>query len=104
MTDIFGVRQGPGRTVQDVISLSFRQARCPAGMLGRVSASYYTLTYSCMAFGAVLAGMLGSLCGIRPALWIISGILASASIILFFSPIRHVHDLPERSQSYTTNL
>lgn len=91
-----------GIAAGNVISLAFRQARCPSRMLGRVSASYYTLTYSCMAFGAVLAGMLGTFIGVRPALWIIGVILASASIILFFSPIRHVHDLPAPSDDYVT--
>ena len=79
----------------NVISLSFRQARVPARMLGRISASYYTMTYSSMALGTVLGGALGTLIGVRPALWVTCGIVASASVILFFSPIRHVADLPE---------
>jgi predicted MFS family arabinose efflux permease len=79
----------------NVISLSFRQARVPAQMLGRISASYYTMTYSSMALGTVFGGTLGTLIGVRPALWITCGIVASASVILFFSPIRHLTDLPE---------
>jgi MFS family permease len=79
----------------NIISLSFRQARCPAGIIGRVSATYYTMTYSAMALGGVLAGALGTSLGVRPALWITCGILASSSLILFFSPIRHLRELPE---------
>jgi predicted MFS family arabinose efflux permease len=79
----------------NVISLSFRQARCPAQMLGRISATYYTMTYSSLALGTVLGGALGTLIGIRPALWVTCGIVASASVILFFSPIRRLTDLPE---------
>jgi predicted MFS family arabinose efflux permease len=79
----------------NIISLSFRQTRCPPQMLGRVSASYYTMTYSCMALGGVLGGALGTAIGVRPALWITCGIIASASVILFFSPIRRLQDLPE---------
>ena len=79
----------------NVISLSFRQARCPAQMLGRISASYYTMTYSSMALGTVFGGALGALIGVRAALWVTCGIVASASFILFFSPIRHLADLPE---------
>lgn len=70
-------------------------------MRGRISASYYTLTYSCMALGALFGGMLGTLAGVREALWIMAGILTFASTILFFSPIRRLHDLPEPSGSYT---
>jgi predicted MFS family arabinose efflux permease len=79
----------------NVISLAFRQARCPAQMLGRISATYYTMTYSSLALGSVLGGTLGTLIGIRPALWVTCGIVASASLILFFSPIRRLTDLPE---------
>jgi predicted MFS family arabinose efflux permease len=79
----------------NTISLSFRQARCPSHMLGRVSATYYTMTYSCMALGGAFGGALGTLLGVRAALWITCGIVASASVILFFSPIRHLRELPE---------
>jgi MFS family permease len=79
----------------NIISLSFRQARCPAQIIGRVSATYYTLTYSAMAIGGVFAGALGTCIGIRPALWVTCAIIASSSLILFFSPIRHLRELPE---------
>ena len=79
----------------NVISLSFRQARCPARMLGRISASYYTMTYSSLALGTVFGGALGTAIGVRPALWVTCAITASASLILFFSPIRHLTNLPE---------
>jgi MFS family permease len=81
----------------NIISLSFRQARCPAQMLGRVSATYYTMTYSSMALGGVFAGALGTFIGVRPALWVTCGIVAFASVILFFSPIRRLRELPERA-------
>jgi predicted MFS family arabinose efflux permease len=79
----------------NVISLSFRQARCPAQMLGRISASYYTMTYSSLALGTVFGGALGTLLGVRPALWATCGVVAFSSAILFFSPIRHLTNLPE---------
>jgi hypothetical protein len=79
----------------NVISLSFRQARCPARMLGRISASYYTMTYSFLALGTVFAGTLGTLIGVRPALWVTCGVVAGSSLILYFSPIRHLRDLPD---------
>jgi predicted MFS family arabinose efflux permease len=79
----------------NIISASFRQARVPAQMLGRVSATYYTMTYSSMALGGAFGGALGTFIGVRPALWVTTGIIASSSIILFLSPIRHLRDLPE---------
>lgn len=79
----------------NIISLSFRQVRYPTQMLGRVSATYYTMTCSSMALGTVFGGALGTFLDIRPALWITCGIVASSSVILFFSPIRHLRELPE---------
>jgi predicted MFS family arabinose efflux permease len=79
----------------NVISMSFRQARCPAQMLGRISASYYTMTYSSLALGTVFGGVLGTFIGVRPVLWVTCGIVAGSSIILFFSPIRNLRELPE---------
>lgn len=80
----------------NIISASFRQARCPAQMLGRISATYYTMTYSSLALGTIFGGALGTFIGVRPALWVTCGVVASAIIILFFSPIRHLRELPER--------
>lgn len=79
----------------NIISASFRQARCPAQMIGRISATYYTMTYSSLALGTIFGGTLGTFIGVRSALWVTCGIVASASIILFVSPIRHLRELPE---------
>ena len=79
----------------NIISASFRQARCPVEMRGRISATYYTMTYSCMAIGGVFGGALGTFLGVRAALWVTCGIVASASAILFLSPIRKLRELPE---------
>jgi predicted MFS family arabinose efflux permease len=86
-----------GTVSGNIISLSFRQARCPARIIGRVSATYYTMIYSAAALGGVMAGALGTYLGVRPALWITCGIVASSSLILFFSPIRHRRELPQQA-------
>ena len=64
-------------------------------MRGRISATYYTMTYSGMAIGGVFGGALGTFLGVRAALWVTCGIVAAASAILFFSPIRKLRELPE---------
>jgi predicted MFS family arabinose efflux permease len=81
----------------NIMSLSIRQARCPAQMRGRISASYYTMTYSGMALGAPFGGALGTLLGVRAGLWVTCGVVAAASVILFFSPIRQLRELPEQA-------
>ena len=89
---------GAGTVAGNVVSLTFRQSRCPARMRGRVSASHTTMTYSSLAVGAALAGGLASLVGVRPALWVMATVLALASLVLFFSPIRRLRDLPEPAE------
>lgn len=83
-----------GIVAGSVVSLTFRQARCPSSMLGRISATYTTLTYSSVAIGAAIAGTLGTLIGVRQALLIMGVVLALSNIIVICSPIRHLRELP----------
>jgi predicted MFS family arabinose efflux permease len=80
----------------NVINASFRQAYCPTGMLGRIAATNFTLTYSCVPAGAILGGWLGAQFGNRAALWILAAIMAVSGVPLLLSPLRSNHDLPKR--------
>ncbi|WP_326694927.1 MFS transporter [Streptomyces sp. NBC_01766] len=84
----FGVVAG------NVLSSTFRQQYCPAGMLGRISASASFLNYGTIPLGAVLGGALGEALGTRTALWITIAGIPAAAMLLWFSPIRRHRDLP----------
>jgi predicted MFS family arabinose efflux permease len=83
-----------GVVASNVISRSFRQLCCPAPLLGRLTATTSTLAYGAMPLGALLAGILGSQLGARPALWAMTGALLASAGILLIGPTRRHRDLP----------
>ncbi|MYW05916.1 MFS transporter [Streptomyces sp. SID3343] len=83
-----------GVVAANVIRSGFQQRYCPPQLLGRVSASMQFVNYGTIPIGAVLAGALGSTIGVRPTMWVMAATIASAGLILYFSPVRHVRDLP----------
>ncbi|WP_432002939.1 hypothetical protein [Streptomyces sioyaensis] len=54
------------------------------------------LNYGTLPLGALLGGALGSALGVRPAMWIMTAGVPLAALILVFSPIGRVRDLPIR--------
>jgi predicted MFS family arabinose efflux permease len=88
---------GGGIVAFNVINASFRQAYCPPGMLGRIAATNFTLTYSCVPAGAILGGWLGAQFGNRSALWILAAIMTVSGVPLLLSPLRLNRDLPKRA-------
>ncbi|WP_285707019.1 hypothetical protein [Microtetraspora sp. NBRC 16547] len=45
-----------------------------------------------------LGGIAGALLGLRPTMWIMTGLLAPCSLILALSPMRSRRDLPVASE------
>ncbi len=83
-----------GVVVYNVAQVSFRQALCPARLLGRMNATMRFLVWGTMPFGALLGGALGTWIGLRPTLWVsqIGEILAASWVLA--SPLRGLRDLP----------
>ncbi|MFE0652919.1 MFS transporter [Streptomyces sp. NPDC059534] len=50
-------------------SVSLRQRRTPAPLLGRVTATFRFVVWGCMPLGALAGGLLGRYAGVRTALW-----------------------------------
>jgi Transmembrane secretion effector len=84
------LHRGAGNVVYD----GFVQRYTPPEMVGRIGASVSTVAYCCMPVGAVLAGGLGSLAGVRVALWVMAAGLVATGGLLLWSPYRHLRDLP----------
>ena len=78
-----------------IAQVSYRQAVCPRMLLGRMNAAMRWIMWGTIPFGGLLAGVLGSTIGVRPTLWISAGIAWAAGLLLFFSPLRAMRDLPE---------
>ncbi|MGW2986505.1 MFS transporter [Streptomyces goshikiensis] len=85
-----------GATVSNVIFGSFRQKYTPPELLSRVVATSMFVNYSTIPLGALLGGLLGSAIGLRPTMWIMTGLLVLAGAMVLASPLRRHRDLPAR--------
>lgn len=74
--------------------LSYRQAICPPALLGRMNASVRWIVWGTMPIGGALGGLLGTEIGVRPTVWIAVVGSYLAGLFVFFSPLRHMRDVP----------
>ena len=81
-------------TVAQVNQTSLRQAISPADMLGRVGATLHFTRLGAALLGAVIAGLLGELIGVRATLTIGGVGTMLSALWLALSPIRAVHAAP----------
>ncbi|WP_323747750.1 MFS transporter [Catenulispora rubra] len=80
--------------VYNVAQVSYRQAITPHALLGRMNASVRFIVWGTMPLGALLGGVVGTWFGLRPTLWIaVIGSYAAVAWV-FFSPLRHMRDVP----------
>jgi hypothetical protein len=87
-----------GFVVYNINQVSFRQALCPPGLLGRMNATIRFLVWGTMPFGALLGGVLGSTIGVRGAL--LAGAVGQSFTFLpvFLSPLRRMRELPSYAE------
>ncbi|MFF2467296.1 MFS transporter [Streptomyces mirabilis] len=85
---------GIGISVANIVVGSFRQTYCPPHLLGRVVATTMMINHSTIPVGSLLGGVLGDVVGYRPAMWIMTGLVAPCRLILAMSPMRRERDLP----------
>ena len=81
-------------TAFDVVSVSIRQATVSDRLLGRVSASYHVLAMGAMLVGTVLGGIVAETLGLRAAMVMAAVGGFGAVLILWFSAIRRMVDVP----------
>jgi MFS family permease len=86
-----------GVVAGNVVKASFQQRYCPPELLGRLTATTAFLSYGTIPLGSLLGGVLGTVLGLRAAMWITTAGIPLAGLILFFSPIRRSRDLPTSS-------
>ncbi|MFI7546631.1 MFS transporter [Actinoplanes sp. NPDC049599] len=85
-----------GAIAGNVVSASFRQAYCPAGLLGRVLTSMQFVNFGAIPVGAVLGGALAGPLGARGAILLMALGYAASGLILVLGPLRGRRDLPTR--------
>ena len=100
----FVVIGGAGVTFSGVLyniaQLSYRQAICPPGLLGRMNAAVRWIVWGTLPLGGLIGGTLGSVLGVRPTMWIgMAGCWGGVGWVLF-SPLRHMRDVPGPGEQY----
>ncbi|XVU22318.1 MFS transporter [Actinoplanes sp. CA-054009] len=83
-----------GVMILDIAVGSVQTAATPPTMLAVVSGLERTVNYGIRPIGALLGGALGTLIGVRPALWIATVGALLGVVWILFSPIRSMRDLP----------
>jgi MFS family permease len=78
----------------NVVMASFTQRYCPRDLLGRVMVTSRVIAYATAAVGALAAGGLGTVFGVRAALWVLALSALAAVAVQVFSPIARSRDLP----------
>ena len=78
--------------VYNVAQVSYRQAICPPGLLGRMNAAVRWVVWGTLPIGGLLGGAFGTLLGVRPTLWIAFCGSWAAGLWVFFSPLRKMRD------------
>lgn len=89
-------------TVYNVAQGSYRQSVTPPELMGRMNAAVRWAVWGTLPLGSVLGGVLGTLIGVRPALWIAFIGSWSAGWFVFFSPLRHMRDVPQSAPTPST--
>lgn len=80
----------------NIVTGAFRQGYCPPEMLGRAVACMRFLGFGAIPVGALLAGTLGTVLGVRDALWACLAANALTGALLCPPAILSVRDLPAR--------
>ena len=86
---------GFGAVAYNITQLSFRQAICPARMLGRMNSVIRFLVWGTMPLGALLGGALGTWFGLRPALWVAAIGAFFTFLPILFSPVPKLREMPK---------
>ncbi len=91
-----------GVGIANVIQASFRQTYCPAGILGRITATMRFVTFGTSPLGALAGGALATWLGPRNGLWIMLGILPVSATVLLTPHFLGRRDLPEAPAAVTS--
>lgn len=83
-----------GMSIANVVAMSLRQIVTPARLMGRMNAAMRMTMYGAAALGGPFSGLIGSLAGLRVALWSSAICAAFALIPLVLSPVGRLREMP----------
>src|SRR5207302_5726657 len=84
-----------GAIAYNITQVSLRQAITPERLQGRMNAAMRWIVWGTIPLGTMLGGALGQTLGLRTAMWV--GAIGSLPVflIVLFSPIRSIREMPE---------
>ncbi|MBZ6093484.1 MFS transporter [Streptomyces olivaceus] len=87
-----------GLMLFDISGATLQQAITPDRLRSRMQGAQMAISYGVRPVGAMTAGGMGTLIGVRSTLWfaVVGGFLSV--LFLFWSPLRRVHDLPDEAE------
>jgi MFS family permease len=91
---------GIGVVVFSIGARTHRQVTSPPELLSRVVATVRFVSWGAIPLGALLGGVVASVAGPRGGLWVACLLTLLAPAILWFSPVRRLRNLSERSHSH----
>jgi MFS family permease len=95
---IGGLFLGYGVVVYNVNQVGLRQAITPDRMLGRMNATMRLIVWGTIPIGALIGGILGTIFGLVPVLWV-SAIGTSLSFLpVLLSPVRSLREIPAQAE------
>jgi MFS family permease len=95
---IGGAFFGFGVVVYNVNQVGLRQAITPDRMLGRMNATMRLIVWGTIPIGALIGGILGTVFGLVPVLWV-SAIGGTISFLpVLFSPVRTLREIPAQAE------
>jgi MFS family permease len=84
-----------GNPLYNINQVSLRQAITPHRLQGRMNATMRFLVWGTMPVGSILGGILGTVLGLRTALWIAAGGGLTSILWVLFSPVRSLVAIPD---------
>jgi MFS family permease len=89
---------GAGLMLSDIAGSSIQQVLTPDRVRSRVQGAHMAIQFGSRPIGSLVAGALGTWWGLRQTLWfaVVGGVLSA--VVLFWSPIPRMHELPERAE------
>jgi hypothetical protein len=81
----------------DILGGTISAAVIPVPLRSRVQGAFLVVNYGVRPVGTVLGGVLGTVIGVRPALWIATVGALAGLFWLLPSPIRTLRDVPEEA-------
>jgi MFS family permease len=88
---------GIGLMLLDIMAGSISAGLVPPPLRSRVSGAFMVVNYGVRPLGTTVAGVLGTLIGVRPTIWIATVGALAGMIFILPSPIMKLHDLPDEA-------